>query len=115
MVKLAKGKIKGGMCPLEKNNRPIPKSPFPKSNDNDGWIECGLPWATYDSEEMCFADDCTETSLKMNKPGVLVETEKGIFLIGHMNPHSGLCDCCSMFKGETIIKRYKVVWSEGDT
>ena len=50
---------------------------------------------------------------KLNIPGTLIETEDGEqFLIGHINTIRGVCDDCTMFEPDTIVKRYKVVWIE---
>ena len=50
---------------------------------------------------------------KLNIPGTLIETEDGDqVLIGHINTLLGVCDDCTMFEPDTIVKRYKVVWIE---
>lgn len=70
------------------------------------WIECNLPYDDY---------DCPEDSFRrkgLNKPGTLIETENGVFLIGHINPLRGVCDDCTEFPIETIIRRYKIIWRE---
>ena len=72
------------------------------SND---WIEVNIPfWHTRGGTDF--------VSLDLNKAGTLIDTEKGIFLIGHINQVGGICDDCSDFDDDTIVKRYKIVWEE---
>lgn len=73
--------------------------------NTDGWIDCGLPYGSSDSQ--------TFAGKGLNKPGTLIETAKGIFLIGHINPKRGICDDCVEFGefGESVIVvRYRVIW-----
>lgn len=54
--------------------------------------------------------------LGLNAPGTIIEFintdgEAEQLLIGHMNTASGVCDDCCAFSRNTIIKRYKIVWS----
>lgn len=70
------------------------------------WIELNLPyWRPYDEGES-FEEN------GLNKPGTLIETEHGTFLIGHINPLRGVCDDCTEFGNETFVKRYKIIWTE---
>jgi hypothetical protein len=50
-----------------------------------------------------------------NKPGTLIEVdiegELKIFLIGHINTSGGICDDCTEFSGDRIVKRYAVAMS----
>lgn len=69
------------------------------------WIEINLPYWDVDK------DSFKERGLA--QPGTLIDTEKGVFLIGHINPNRGICDDCTEFDNETIVKRYKIVWKEG--
>ena len=66
------------------------------------WIEINLPYSS-DLDDESFEDK------GLNKPGTLIETDKGIFLIGHINPLMGVCNCCTAFDSNTIVKRYKVI------
>lgn len=70
---------------------------------HSGWVECGLPWRTYDGSPSFESNDCCQE-------GVLVETDYGQFLLGHINTSGGVCDCCREFKSDTIIRRFRVVW-----
>ncbi len=51
----------------------------------------------------------------LNKAGTLIEVELDgktqVLLIGHINNLRGVCDDCTMFEPNTIVKRYKIVWS----
>lgn len=56
------------------------------------------------------------TGLGLNKPGTLIEVKIGDelkqYLIGDINPICGVCDDCTEFDSrQTIVVRYKVVWS----
>lgn len=53
--------------------------------------------------------------LDLNKPGTIVETDEGQYLIGHINETRGVCDDCVQFEHDTIIKRYKIVWTQGES
>lgn len=48
------------------------------------------------------------------QPGTLIEVEtaKGLnqYLLGHINPLRGVCDDCTAFPSDAIVKRYCVVW-----
>ena len=68
------------------------------------WIELNLPYDNY--KENCFVGK------DLNIPGTLIDTKYGIFLIGHINPLKGVCDDCVEFRSPTIVKRYKIVWTE---
>jgi len=63
------------------------------------WIEFGLPYWRFGHAEL-------------NKPGTLVDVDSKIYLIGHINPLSGICDDCTEFEYDAIVKRYKVIWEE---
>jgi hypothetical protein len=67
------------------------------------WIEINLPFLAYPSEN-------SFDGLGLNKPGTLVETNKGIFLIGDINQNRGVCDDCEAFSIKEIVKRYKIIW-----
>lgn len=75
------------------------------------WVEINLLYSDDDN-----IDDIEDTFEKreLNKPGTLIDTDKGIFLIGHINPLRGVCDDCTKFDPETIVRRYKVIWNEND-
>jgi hypothetical protein len=70
------------------------------------WFELNLPYWCRKNDGQSFE------GLDLNKPGTLIETDSGIFLIGHINPLKGVCDDCVEFSTETIVKRYKIIWSE---
>ena len=52
----------------------------------------------------------------LNKAGTLIEVEQDSvmkqFLIGDINESRGVCDDCCEFNGDTIVKRYKVIWEK---
>ena len=73
-------------------------------NENE-WIEYNKSFMSYDLNVGNFLDD------GLCNPGVLVETEKGQYLIGTVNRNGGACDCCSIINSDDIILRYKVVWT----
>jgi len=56
------------------------------------------------------------SSLGLNKPGVLIEVEQDgkdvQYLIGDINTSCGVCNDCTAFSDDTIVKRYKIVWQE---
>lgn len=70
------------------------------------WIELNLPYWRPDDEGESFEGK------ELNKPGTLIETDCGIFLIGHINPVRGECDDCPAFDNETVVKRYRIIWAE---
>jgi hypothetical protein len=45
--------------------------------------------------------------LGLHKPGTLIDTEDGVYLIGDINTNGGFCDCCLM---DSLIHRYKVIY-----
>lgn len=60
------------------------------------------------------------SGMGLNKPGTLIEVKIGEelkqYLIGDINPICGVCDDCTEFSSrETIVVRYKVVWSNETT
>lgn len=71
------------------------------------WIKLNLPYGP------CLDDDFNEIDSfdkrNLNKPGTLIETEYGQFLIGHINPNIGICDDCQMFSSETVVLKYKIL------
>ena len=71
------------------------------------WIECGLPFDTYGKGPDF--EDIAEASGGL--VGMLVETDEGQFLIGHINSNRGVCDCCTEFQSNAMIRRYRRVWS----
>jgi hypothetical protein len=70
------------------------------------WIELNLQYWSRDLHSF--------ESKGLNKPGTLIDTHLGIFLIGHINPLKGVCDDCCEFGNQTIVKRYKIIWTEKD-
>lgn len=73
-------------------------------NKKSEWIYLNLPYGPeYEKSFLSFG---------LNKPGTLIDTDDGIYLIGHINQLCGVCDCCTKFPEETIIKRYKIIWDE---
>jgi len=68
------------------------------------WIECGLPYRTYDG-----APSFEETA-PQPLAGLLIETEHGQHLIGNINELRGVCDDCTEFGGETVVRRYRIIW-----
>lgn len=69
---------------------------------NNQWIEYNKPWYSPKGIE-CFWRS------GFNKPGIIVETDDGNFLIGDINPNAGTCDCCAEFTSNQIIKRYLIL------
>jgi hypothetical protein len=67
------------------------------------WIECGLPYGHARSGENCFAEKAAPIV------GLIIETEYGQHLIGHINELRGTCDDCREFGPETVVLRYKRV------
>lgn len=78
------------------------------------WIESGLPFRTYEGEP-----SFEETIGFDNLPGLVIETEHGIHLIGDMNAMLGGCDCCRELDRDVVVRRYMRVWQpvkpDGDT
>jgi hypothetical protein len=54
------------------------------------------------------------TGRGLNKAGVLMELEENgklsQMLIGEINELGGSCDDCCGIQGDTVVKRYKVIW-----
>ncbi len=79
-----------------------------------------IAWdAEYKKRSKLFHEENNKKSFSgigLNKPGTLVEVELDgklyQFLIGHINNVRGVCDDCVQFDRSTIVKRYKVIWSE---
>lgn len=69
-----------------------------------GWIEYNKPFWCSDGDSF--------KGEGLNNPGALIETSKGIYLIGHINEICGVCDDCTQFEPDTIVIRYKIVWKE---
>ncbi len=79
-------------------------------------------WYVQQPETIKYREEWDETMNKqdtssfmgqgLNKAGTLIETEKGQYLIGHINKLGGVCDDCTQFEPDTVIKRYKVVWND---
>lgn len=43
--------------------------------------------------------------------GLLLELDSGeLFLIGHVNPRGGSCDCCCDLSSDSVVRRAKRVW-----
>ena len=75
-----------------------------------------------DNEEFLMLRKQANDSLKpksftgrgLNKPGTIIEVivdgENKQYLMGDINISSGLCNDCSAFDSDTIVKRYKVIW-----
>ncbi len=73
------------------------------------WIELNLPFYDYDSARSGNNKNSFE-GLGLNNPGTLIETSKGMFLIGDINTLRGVCDWDEAFPPREIIKRYKIIW-----
>jgi hypothetical protein len=76
------------------------------------WIEINLPFGPLYDDDFKEKDGFGTRGLK--KPGTLIETARGVFLIGHINEGAGVCNDCVEFEPEEIVLRYKVVWKEED-
>lgn len=61
-------------------------------------IDYGKGWDAFQSEGLA-------------RPGTLIETDDGTYLIGHINEVAGICDDCTELGrySKTIITRYAVV------
>jgi len=61
----------------------------------------------------------TFSSMGLVRPGVLIEVENGgetsQYLIGDINTNRGVCDDCTAFGDDAIVKRYKVIWKARKT
>lgn len=71
---------------------------------DERWVDINLPYYVYEGDSF--------EARGLNKPGTLIETDRGTFLIGHINPNRGVCDDCTEFAEDTIVKRYKIIWKE---
>ena len=67
------------------------------------WIDLNLPYWSWEGKSF--------EGLNLNKPGTIIDTKQGIFLIGHINPLRTICDDDKEFDDHTIIERYKVIWT----
>lgn len=73
------------------------------------WIEINLPFGPQWDDECVEQIDSLELR-GLNKPGTLIEMETGeVFLIGDINPLRGVCDDCSEFGSDAIVRRYSVL------
>lgn len=75
------------------------------------WVECGLPYGGVYADNP-FRELDSFRKRELNQPGTLIELENGEqYLIGDINPILGVCDDCTDFAPECIVKRYRVVWT----
>jgi hypothetical protein len=74
-----------------------------------------LPWVAFNDTWDNFQVN------ELNNPGTLIEcfdqrkgaAYKEIFLIGHINPLGGVCDCCTDMRYEKIIvTRYVILYKD---
>lgn len=79
-------------------------------SDQGEWIDVNLPYLHCVYDPHLYPD--TFTKRKLNKPGTLIETDEGVFLIGHLNSRNEIGDDVNFFDSRTIVKRYKVIWTE---
>lgn len=77
-----------------------------KQASDDNWVDLNLPYYSPGEDSLI--------ARGLNRPGVLIDTEDGVYLIGHINDQRGVCDDCTAFERGIIVKRYKIVWSEGN-
>ena len=75
---------------------------------NNEWTECNLPFGPVWSKDYKTPVD-SFTFRGLNKPGTLIDTAMGKYLIGHINVLGGSCDDCMEFSVDTIIIRYKII------
>jgi hypothetical protein len=75
---------------------------------NNDWITFNKPYGPIYSKK--FEDRDSFSKRHLNKPGTLIETDDGVFLIGDINPLRGVCDDCIGFKPEVIVKKYKIIY-----
>lgn len=85
--------------------------------NNNEWIKINLPYGPiYNYKKSPLVENYELDSFckrKINKSGVLIEMEDGSqYLIGDINELCGVCDDCTAFDRESIVKKYKVVWEK---
>ena len=67
----------------------------------------------WDSKTGHFFGKDTFYERKLNKPGTLIELKNGKqYLIGDINEYIGICDDCTAFDCDTIVKRYKIIYKK---
>jgi hypothetical protein len=79
------------------------------------WLEKQPEWIAYWDEHKEIQERRQQDSMYKRgliKPGVLLDTEKGLLLIGHINDSGGSCDDCRGIEKTDLVKRYRVVWDE---
>ena len=90
-------------------------------------------WEVVQPEVVAWAEECdricaeqgkqrSKTSFcgaGLNKLGTLIECKDvddiSYMVIGHINAIGGSCDDCRGISDDTVIVRYKVLWSDGQT
>jgi len=79
-------------------------------------IEYNKEYELLDKERKELESKTSFVGMGLNKPGTLIEViidgKLQVFLIGHINPLSGVCDDCPMFDNDIMVKRYKVIWEQ---
>lgn len=76
------------------------------------WIEVNIPFGgVYDTRNSDELDSMKKRNLI--SAGVQVEMEDGErYLIGDINECRGVCDDCTAFRSDAIVRRYRVVWDD---
>jgi hypothetical protein len=123
-------------CPdlSERAKEELGMTPEENYNRYKEWQSKQPEWIEYNKEYNRIQDEKYErlktmsfVGMDLNKVGTLIEVEideseddgevkvkTEQYLIGHINENCGVCDDCTAFNiFDTIVKRYKVVWSPG--
>ena len=66
------------------------------------WTLVNIPWDDY-------GDGDSFVKRGLNKPGTLIKTHLGTFLIGNINELRGICDDCTEFPISTYVIEYAVL------
>lgn len=78
---------------------------YVRADEND-WITINVPFRHHETKE-------SFQSLGLAQPGTLIETTRGVFLIGHINTFGSDAgaDCGDEFDASATVIRYKVIWA----
>lgn len=77
---------------------------------NSKWIKCGLPYGPIYAKNIFDEGKESFSKLGLNKPGTIICMEDGTqYLIGDINKFKGVCDDCTAFEKEDIVKEYMII------
>jgi hypothetical protein len=99
-------------------NKPAIKAVFAYRDARDeyeSWLRKQPEWIEYQTkytEVMKQREQDSMYKRGLIKPGVLLDTEKGLLLIGHINNVGGCCDDCRGIEKTDLVKCYRIVWDE---